>query len=73
MHRKVEAIACRDWEMNTMFIAAMAIPVPKYIYGQYFYEQENAGTKWWKFWGVQDLENKYCIYSCSIFVYSQIC
>ena len=36
--------------MNIVFIAAMAVLVPKYIYGQYLCEQANAGTAMWKLW-----------------------
>ena len=46
----MEAFACRTWKINTIFTAAMAILVPKYIYGQYLCKKANAGTAMWKLW-----------------------
>ena len=46
----MEVVACRMSKINIVFIGAMAILVPKYIYGQYLYEQANAGTAMWKLW-----------------------
>ena len=45
----MEAFACRTWKINTIFTAAMAVLVPKYIYGQYLCKKANAGTAMWKF------------------------
>ena len=52
MYNKVEAMVCTDSEINTVFTTAMAVYVPKYIYGQHLYEQENACTVKWKLWRV---------------------
>ena len=41
-------VACRTSKINTIFTAAMAVLVPKYIYGQYLYEQANGGTAMWR-------------------------
>ena len=38
--------------MNTIFIGAVSLHIPKYICGQYIYEQVNAGTAKWKLWRV---------------------
>ena len=46
----MEVVACKTCKINTVFTAAMAILVPKYIYGQYLYEQANAGIAMWKLW-----------------------
>ena len=43
-------VACKTSKINTVFIAAMVVLVPKYIYGQYLCEQENAGIAMWKLW-----------------------
>ena len=40
----------QDFKINTIFTAAVAVLVPKYIYGQYFCEKANAGTAMWKLW-----------------------
>ena len=39
-------------KINTVFTAAVAVLVPKYIYGQYLYEQASVGTAMWKVWHV---------------------
>ena len=49
-HSNVEVVACRTSKINTVFTAAVAVLVPKYIYGQYLCEQANAGTAMWKLW-----------------------
>ena len=36
--------------MNTIFTTTMAVHIPKYTYGQYLYEQANAGIPRWKLW-----------------------
>ena len=46
----MEVVACRTCKINTVFTAAVAALVPKYIYGQYLYEQANAGIAMWKLW-----------------------
>ena len=46
----MEVVACRTSKINTVFIAAVVVLVPKYIYGQYLCEQANAGTTMWKLW-----------------------
>ena len=46
----MEVVACRTCKINTVFTAAVAVLVPKYIYGQYLCEQANAGTAMWKLW-----------------------
>ena len=46
----MEVVACRTWKINTIFTAAVAVLVPKYIYGQYLCEKANAGTAMWKLW-----------------------
>ena len=46
----MEVVACKTCKMNTVFIATMAVLVPKYIYGQYLCEQANADTAMWKLW-----------------------
>ena len=38
--------------MNIVFAAAMSVHVPKYIYGQYLYEEADACTAKWKLWRV---------------------
>ena len=38
--------------MNTISTVPVAIYVLKYIYGQYHFEQANAGTTKWKLWRV---------------------
>ena len=35
----MEVLACRTSKINSIFIAAMAVLVPKYIYGQYLCEK----------------------------------
>ena len=35
-----------------VFTATVAVLVPKYIYGQYLYEQANAGKAMWKLWRI---------------------
>ena len=40
----------RTSKINTIFTAAMAVLVPKYIYGQYLCEKANVGTVMWKLW-----------------------
>ena len=47
----MEVVGCRTSKINTVFTAAVAVLVPKYIYGQYLCEQANAGTAMWKLWG----------------------
>ena len=42
MHSKVEALACRTLKMDIVFIAALLVDVPKYIYGQHLYEEADA-------------------------------
>ena len=49
-HSNVEVLACRTRKINTIFTAAVAVLVPKYIYGQYLCEKANAGTAMWKLW-----------------------
>ena len=46
----MEVVACRTCKINTVFTAAVAVLVPKYIYGQYLCEQANAGKAMWKLW-----------------------
>ena len=46
----MEVVGCRTLKINTVFTAAVAVLVPKYIYGQYLYEQANVGTAMWKLW-----------------------
>ena len=46
----MEVVACRTSKINTIFTAAVAVLVPKYIYGQYFCEKANAGIAMWKLW-----------------------
>ena len=46
----MEVVVCRTSKINTIFTAAVAVLVPKYIYGQYLCEQANAGTAMWKLW-----------------------
>ena len=48
----MEVVGCRTSKINIVFTAAVAILVPKYIYGQYLCEQANVGTTMWKLWGV---------------------
>ena len=43
-------MARRTGKINTIFTAAVAVLVPKYIYGQYLCKKANAGTAMWKFW-----------------------
>ena len=40
----------QDLRKNTIFTAAVAVLVPKYIYGQYPCKKVNASTAMWKFW-----------------------
>ena len=40
----------QDFKINTIFTTAVAVLVPKYIYGQYLCEKANAGTAMWKLW-----------------------
>ena len=37
----MEVVACRTSKINTIFTAAMAVLVSKYIYGQYLCEKAN--------------------------------
>ena len=46
----MEVVACRTSKINTVCTAAVAVLVPKYIYGQYLCEQANVGTAMWKLW-----------------------
>ena len=46
----MEVVACRTSKINPLFIAAVVVLVPKYIYGQYLCEQANASTAMWKLW-----------------------
>ena len=39
-------------EKKLVFTAAMALVVPKYIYGQYLYEQANTSIAKWKLWRI---------------------
>ena len=41
-------MACKTSKTNIAFTTVMVVPIPKYIYGQYLYEQANAGTTMWK-------------------------
>ena len=40
----------QDLKINTIFTAAVAILVPKYIYGQYLCKKANASTAMGKLW-----------------------
>ena len=42
----------QDFKKNNVFTTAMAVFVPKYIYGHYLYEQANVGIAMWKLWRV---------------------
>ena len=53
MDNKVENMACRNWEMDTIFAVAVPVHVPKYIYAQFLCEQANAGTEKWELWRVE--------------------
>ena len=44
----MEVVAYRTCKINTVFTAAVAVFVPKYIYGKYLCEQANAGKAIWK-------------------------
>ena len=46
----MEVMACQISKTNIVFIAAVVVLVPKYIYGQYLCEQANVGTTMWKLW-----------------------
>ena len=46
----MEVVACRTCKINIVFTATVAVLVSKYIYGQYLYEQANAGKAMWKLW-----------------------
>ena len=46
----MEVLACRIWKINTIFTVAVAVLVPKYIYGQYLCEKANADIAMWKLW-----------------------
>ena len=46
----MEVVACRTSKINTIFTAAVAVLITKYIYGQYLCEKANAGTAMWKLW-----------------------
>ena len=52
----MEVVACRTCKINTVFTAAVAVLVPKYIYGQYLCEQkiylwqQGKGKAMWKLW-----------------------
>ena len=39
----MEVVGCRASKINIVFTAVVVVLVPKYIYGQYLYEQANAG------------------------------
>ena len=39
--------------MNTVFAATMSLHIPKYICGQYLYEQANVDIAKWKLWGAR--------------------
>ena len=52
MHSKVEAVACRTLKINIVFVAAVSVHVPKYIYGQCLHEVANACIAKWKLWRV---------------------
>ena len=52
MHSKVEAVVCRTLKINIVFIPTASVHVPKYIYGQYLHEVENACIAKWKLWRV---------------------
>ena len=71
MHSKVEAVACKTLKTNIVFIAALLVDVPKYIYGQPLYKEADACIAKWKQWHAR-LKNKYCIYSCFACWLSQI-
>ena len=49
----MEVVGCKTSKINIVFTVAMAILAPKYIYGQYLYEQANVGTTMWKLWGAR--------------------
>ena len=44
MHSKGEVVACRILKINIVFIAAVLVDVPKYIYGQPLYKEADACT-----------------------------
>ena len=46
----MQVVACRTSKVNIIFTVAVAVLVPKYIYGQYLCEQANAGTAMWELW-----------------------
>ena len=46
----MEVVACGTSKIDIVFTAAVAVLVPKYIYGQYLCEQANVGTTKWKLW-----------------------
>ena len=50
MHSKVEAVACRTLKINIVFIVALLVDVPEYIYGQPLYKGADACTAKWKQW-----------------------
>ena len=48
----MEVVACRTWEIIIVFVAAVPVHVPKYIYGQHLYEEPDVYTAKWKLWRV---------------------
>ena len=52
MHSKVEAMACKNWEIYNICTTAMSIHVPKHINGQHLYEQAKASTAKSQLWRV---------------------
>ena len=48
----MEDVGCRTSKINIVFTAAVAVLVPKYIYGQYLCEQANVSIAMWKLWRV---------------------
>ena len=72
MHSKMEVVACRTTKINTKFIAAVFVHVPKYVFGQHLYEQADACTAKWKLWSAR-LKNKYYVYNCYVYSCSITC
>ena len=48
----MEVVGCTTSKINTIFTIAVAVFVPKYIYGQYLCKKANASTTMWKLWRV---------------------
>ena len=46
----MEVMGCKTSKINIVFVAAVAVLVPKHIYVQYLCEQANASTAMWKLW-----------------------